>query len=94
MHSFSRCKTFYLYYLNEHRNATCRRLHFVDSRLVFIVTTFALYKQLYTLLWLLPVIGYGFTCFGHYFFEKSRPARFQHPIYTNLHYLKSKPIVA
>ena len=34
------------------------------------------------LLWLLPVVGYGFAWVGHFFFEKNRPATFKHPVYS------------
>ena len=36
--------------------------------------------------WLLgmPLVGYGFAWVGHFFFEKNRPATFQHPLYSLL----------
>ena len=81
-HTFNSFKAFYLYYLKEHRNVTCRRLHFIGSTLVLAVIFIALIKQQYSLLWLLPVIGYGFAWIGHFFFEKNRPATFKHPLYS------------
>ena len=81
-HTFKSFKAFYPYYLKEHRNVTCRRLHFVGSVLVVAVIVIALLKQQYSLLWLLPVIGYGFAWVGHFFFEKNRPATFKHPFYS------------
>jgi hypothetical protein len=80
--SFNSFKAFYPYYLKEHRNVTCRRLHFVGSLLVLLVIISALLSQKYALLWLLPVIGYGFAWVGHFFFEKNRPATFKHPFYS------------
>ncbi|ASM50277.1 hypothetical protein PESP_a2284 [Pseudoalteromonas espejiana DSM 9414] len=80
--TFNSFKAFYPYYLKEHRNVTCRRLHFVGSTLVLVVIAIALFKQLYGLLWLLPLIGYGFAWIGHFFFEKNRPATFKHPFYS------------
>jgi hypothetical protein len=36
------------------------------------------------LLWAMPVAGYSFAWVGHFFFEKNRPATFQHPFYSLL----------
>lgn len=75
-------KDFYPYYLGEHQNRTCRRLHFVGSALVLLLLLVALLRGQAALLWLLPVIGYGFAWVGHFFFEKNRPATFKHPLYS------------
>ncbi|MCK8121735.1 MULTISPECIES: DUF962 domain-containing protein [Pseudoalteromonas] len=80
--TFNSFKAFYPYYLKEHRNVTCRRLHFIGSLLVLMVIISALLSQKFALLWLLPVIGYGFAWVGHFFFEKNRPATFKHPFYS------------
>lgn len=80
--SFSSFKRFYPYYLKEHRNQTCRRLHFLGSSLVLLLTAYALLSSQFILLWLLPIIGYGFAWVGHFFFEKNRPATFKHPLYS------------
>ena len=79
---FTSFKQFYPYYLQEHQNVTCRRLHFVGSSLVLIVVLYALFTQQFLLLWLLPIIGYGFAWLGHFFFEKNRPATFKYPVYS------------
>ncbi len=80
--TFNSFKAFYPYYLKEHRNVTCRRLHFIGSLLVLMVIISALLSQKFALLWLLPIIGYGFAWVGHFFFEKNRPATFKHPFYS------------
>jgi len=78
-HSFAE---FYPFYLNEHRNRTCRRLHFIGSSLVLAVIAWVAVSG--NLLWLLalPVIGYGFAWVGHFGYEKNRPATFRHPLYS------------
>ena len=75
---------FYPYYLQEHSNATCRRLHYVGSLLVLSVLAYTLLTQ--HCLWLLAlrVIGYGFAWIGHFVFEKNRPATFDYPLYSLL----------
>jgi hypothetical protein len=77
-------RAFYPYYLNEHRNPICRRLHFVGSSLVLLVLGLAVFSARWQLLWLLPLIGYGFAWLGHFLFEKNRPATFRHPFYSLL----------
>lgn len=73
---------FYPFYLAEHSNQTCRRLHFIGSSLVIIVLLYALFSGRLSFLFLLPVIGYGFAWVGHFVFEKNRPATFQYPLYS------------
>lgn len=75
-------KSFYPYYLSEHENLVCRRLHVVGSILVIVCLLVALLAQRWLLLLLLPVLGYGFAWVGHFFFEKNRPATFTHPLYS------------
>ncbi|OEY68070.1 DUF962 domain-containing protein [Marinobacter sp. X15-166B] len=79
---FNNFAEFYPHYLEEHRNRTCRRLHFTGSALVLVVATYALLSGKLMLLWLLPIIGYGFAWAGHFWFERNRPATFKHPLYS------------
>ena len=73
---------FYPYYLQEHRNRTCRRLHFFGTLLVITLLVTALLSGNWWMLLLLPVVGYGFAWVGHFKFEKNRPATFKHPWYS------------
>jgi hypothetical protein len=75
-------REFYPFYLSEHADRSCRRLHFVGSTLVLVVLAVALAAQHWMLLWLLPVLGYGFAWIGHFFFEHNKPATFTHPFYS------------
>jgi len=79
---FQTFKEFYPFYLNEHRNPTCRRLHFLGSTIVVALIVAALVTQEWNLLWLLPVVGYGFAWAGHFFFEHNRPATFKYPLFS------------
>ncbi len=82
MTRFDSLSEFYPFYLGEHQNRTCRRLHFVGSSL----TLGCLAALVLTGQWLwLPaafVCGYGFAWVGHFAFEKNRPATFRHPLYS------------
>lgn len=77
---FDTFRDFYPYYLGEHRDRTCRRLHFVGTGLVIVTVLVALTTSRYSLLWLMPLPGYGFAWLGHFFFEKNRPATFRFPL--------------
>ena len=73
---------FYPYYLHEHSNRTCRRIHVVGTGLVILA--FLAFLLTLNAWWLLAalVCGYGFAWVGHFFFEKNRPATFRHPLYS------------
>ncbi len=75
---------FYPFYLSEHSDRICRRLHYIGSLLVIAVLILALVSQHYMLLLALPVLGYGFAWVGHFFFEHNRPATFKYPAYSFL----------
>ena len=80
--AFTSFREFYPYYLSEHSDRNCRRLHFVGSWLVLGCVALAI--VLANPWWLLgmPVIGYGFAWIGHFFFEHNRPATFKNPFYS------------
>ena len=82
MSEFTRFHEFYPYYLGEHRNRMCRRLHFIGSTLVILIVLLAIVGGEPRWLWLAPVAGYGFAWVGHYVYEKNRPATFRHPLYS------------
>jgi hypothetical protein len=79
LHSFAE---FYPWYLSEHRNGTCRRLHFIGSTMSLIC--------LWALIWTRQpgffvaglMFGYGFAWVGHFVFEKNRPASFKRPLWS------------
>lgn len=73
---------FYPFYLSEHRNPTCRRLHFFGC----LGALFCLARLIATqnpawLLWGL-LLGYGMAWIGHFGFEKNRPASLRQPLYS------------
>jgi hypothetical protein len=73
---------FYPYYLAEHADRTCRRLHFVGTGLVLTLLAFAVVGGNWGLLVAVPLAGYGFAWVGHFYFEKNRPATFTYPLYS------------
>lgn len=79
---FSSFAEFYPYYLSEHSDRTCRRLHFIGTSLVLVLIAIAIAVGNPWLWVAVPIAGYGFAWVGHFFFEKNRPATFQHPFYS------------
>lgn len=81
--TFASFREFYPYYLSEHSNRTCRRLHVIGSAAMLIVLGAIIVGAL-SLWWLisLPLIAYGFAWVGHFVFEKNRPATFTYPVWS------------
>ena len=80
--NFKTFKSFYPFYLAEHSNRNCRKLHFAGSTLTLLcLAALVVTRQP---LWLLAalVCGYGFAWIGHFGFEKNRPASFKRPLYS------------
>ena len=80
--AFNSFAEFYPYYLQEHSNDICRRLHYVGSLLVLGILAYALLTQQLIWLFALPFAGYGFAWIGHFVFEKNKPATFKYPLYS------------
>jgi len=75
---------FYPFYLSEHSDRTCRRLHFAGSMLALLCLVALIVTR--NPWWLLAglVCGYGFAWIGHFVFEKNQPASFKQPLYSIL----------
>ena len=84
MQRFETFAQFYPFYLGEHANRTCRRLHFIGSLGVLALVALAVLSGNAWWLLLAPLIGYGCAWVGHFYFEKNRPATFTQPWYSLL----------
>jgi hypothetical protein len=82
MAGFGSFREFYPFYLSEHRDRTCRRLHVIGSSAALLCLLAAFMTGRWQ--WALAALfcGYGFAWAGHLFFEKNRPATFSHPLYS------------
>ena len=59
MAGFASFREFYPFYLDEHSNRACRRMHFIGSTLVLAAIALALASGNAWWLLLAPVAGYG-----------------------------------
>jgi hypothetical protein len=73
---------FYPFYLGEHSDRNCRRMHFLGSSLGLVCLAALIWtgQPLYLLLGL--VAGYACAWVGHFVFEKNKPASFKRPLYS------------
>ena len=73
-------QTFYDFYLDEHQNIACRRLHFAGSSFGLIGLVKSVKNR--SAKPLLKGIAAGYACawVGHFFFEKNKPASFKFPL--------------
>ncbi len=82
MSNYASFRAFYAFYLSQHANPVCRRLHVVGTCLALVTIVAAIATRDPRWLWLAPLFGYGFAWIGHNVFEKNRPATFTHPLYS------------
>ena len=75
-------EAFYPYYIHEHSNRTCRRIHVVGTGLAIATLLMGLFTLNAWLLLAALFVGYGFAWVGHFFFEKNRPATFKYPLWS------------
>ncbi len=72
---------FWPFYVSQHLDATNQRLHFVGTTLVLasLAAGVLVTERFFAMV---PLAGYGFAWFGHFVFEKNRPATFKHPLWS------------
>lgn len=74
--AFSDFEAFWLYYVSQHRHPACRRLHVIGTSLAVVFLGLAASSPVWSLVAVL--VGYGLAWYGHFVFEKNRPATFGH----------------
>lgn len=71
--------SFYPYYLTEHSNPVCRITHYIGTTGLLVVIAAAAYFGEAKLLFLLPVVGYGFACWDTLRLRKTNRRPFSIP---------------
>jgi hypothetical protein len=72
---------FWPYYVRAHARSRTRFLHATGS----VLSVILLGASFAVSLWLLiavPVVGYAFAWYAHFFVEHNKPATFGHPFYS------------
>ena len=77
--NYKTLEQFYPFYLGEHSNRTCRRLHFIGTSLALVLFSAALTFQVWWLIAVALVQGYAWAWVGHFVVEHNKPATFKHP---------------
>ena len=73
---------FWPYYLREHARASTRVIHYVGTALVIAFAVILILTGNPWWLLAIPLAGYGFAWFGHFFVEHNRPATFTYPLWS------------
>lgn len=80
--SFASFNEFWPFYLGEHSTLQCRVQHFLGTSIAATLIMVAIVTGRSSWLLLALVFGYGCAWWGHFVFEKNRPATFRYPIYS------------
>lgn len=72
---------FWPYYVRAHSRGRTRVLHAIGSVAAVVMLGVSFAVSLWFLI-AVPVIGYGFAWYAHFFVEKNKPATFGHPFYS------------
>lgn len=70
---------FWPHYLREHSGRRTRALHYIGTALVIVAALALGLSGNWWWLLAMPLAGYGFAWFAHFFVEKNRPATFTYP---------------
>lgn len=77
-----RYEDFWPFYLQEHSRAATRLVHYAGTTLCVASGLTAIATARPALFWGMPLFGYGFAWFSHFFIEKNRPATFKYPLWS------------
>jgi hypothetical protein len=72
---------FWPFYVRQHSKPRTRLLHAMGSVLAVVIFGAAFATSLWLLI-AVPVVGYAFAWYAHFFVEHNKPATFGHPFYS------------
>jgi hypothetical protein len=68
-------------YVRAHAQERTRVLHAIGSVLAVVLLGLAFAVSLWFLI-AVPIVGYAFAWYAHFFVEHNKPATFEHPFYS------------
>ncbi len=80
--AFADYDAFWLHYLDQHRRAGTRLLHYTGTSLGVALVAAAAATADWRLLVAAPLVGYGCAWLGHFGLEGNKPATFGHPVWS------------
>ncbi|MEO6260343.1 MAG: DUF962 domain-containing protein, partial [Thermoanaerobaculia bacterium] len=72
---------FWPQYVRAHARERTRVLHAIGSVLSVVTLGMAFAVSLWFLI-AVPLVGYAFAWYAHWFVERNKPASFDHPLYS------------
>jgi len=78
-YQYKNLKEFFPFYMSQHANRTCRRLHFIGTTIGLVLAVVAVVTQAWWLLAVAIVQAYAWAWIGHFGFEHNKPATFKYP---------------
>jgi hypothetical protein len=72
---------FWPYYVRAHSKERTRLLHAIGSVLAIVLLGVAFAVSMWWLI-AVPLVGYAFAWYAHFFVEGNKPATFGHPFYS------------
>ncbi len=81
-HRIESFEEFWPQYVHAHRDPRNRALHYLGTTAVLGTVMTGVLTCNPGMFLLAPIVGYGPAWFGHFVFEKNRPATFEHPLWS------------
>ncbi|KAK5804342.1 hypothetical protein E1A91_A09G175200v1 [Gossypium mustelinum] len=81
--NFRSLEDFWAFYVNQHSKPSTRRWHFAGTLLSIVLFIYSMLFNWWFLVFV-PICGYGFAWYSHFFVEGNVPATFGHPFWSLL----------
>lgn len=81
--NFRSSDEFWAFYVNQHSKPSTRRWHFVGTLISIFFLLLSVFLN-WCFLVFVPIFGYGFAWYSHFFIEGNVPATFGHPFWSLL----------